>query len=443
MNLQFQNLNKFFDEIKSIGLFQRIFGWKKIQQLSYDAYQEFVQLQNELLIVSKNISDANHSIDLLKKDREQLVIIQNKFSETEELLNKKNDEVSKLNSRISSYNTSIENLEKQLKEKIEEHKELSRKFDELNTKFSSVNKENIQFKQTEESRKKEYDKNVEGVNAIRQHLENEMQKLKEVREKEITDRFERMKQTWNLHEQTVESSIREICRRHTIEYLDKENVPFKGKPDNTIKIAGEYIIFDAKSPASDDLQNFPKYIKDQSESVKKYIKEENVKKNIFLVVPSNTVHVIKQFTYNLADYDVFVVTIDTLEPIILCLKKIEDYEFAEQLSPDERENICRILGKFAHLSKRRVQIDFYFSQEFFSILNKCKSDLPSEILKSVIEFEKSEKLNPPMEKRAKQILLSELENESQKNKKEAEAKGIIFPEELSSIKNIPLSSKND
>src|SRR3989338_492296 len=45
----------------------------------------------------------------------------------------------------------------------------------------------------------------------------------------------------------------------------------------------------AKSPESDDLSNFPLYIKTQAENQKKYAIQENVKKEVFLVVPSNTV----------------------------------------------------------------------------------------------------------------------------------------------------------
>ena len=75
-----------------------------------------------------------------------------------------------------------------------------------------------------------------------------------------------------------------------------------------------------------------------------------MRREIFLVVPTNTHDVVEQFEYKLSDYTVYVISIDALEPIILSLRKIEDYEFAEQLSPEERENICRVIGKFVHLS---------------------------------------------------------------------------------------------
>jgi hypothetical protein len=184
------------------------------------------------------------------------------------------------------------------------------------------------------------------------------------------------------------------------------------------------VIFDAKSPASDDLENFPRYLKVQTESVSKYIKQENVKNDIFLVVPSNTVDVIGQFSYRMGDYNVYIVTIDSLEPIILSLRKIEDYEFVDQMTPDERENICRIIGKFSHTAKRKIMIDYFFSFQFLDILSKCNLSLPDDIYKSVVEFEKAEKLNPPQEKRAKQILMEDLLEESERLAIEARARII-------------------
>ncbi len=276
------------------------------------------------------------------------------------------------------------------------------------------------FEQTEQSRQEDYQKNVSGVNAIRAGLENERQKINEERLREKDEAFEKMKQTWRNHEEAVKTTIKKICQSQLIEYV--RDVPFKGKPDNTISIAGEYVIFDAKSPAGDDLENFPKYLKIQTESVTKYIKQENVKSDIFLVIPSNTTEVITQFAYKMADYNVYIVTIDALEPIILSLKKIEDYEFAEQLTPDERENICRIIGKFAHTAKRKIMIDYFFSFQFLDIISKCNISLPEDIYRSVVEFEKSEKLNPPQEKRAKQILMEDILSESEKLAMETKAR---------------------
>jgi hypothetical protein len=234
-----------------------------------------------------------------------------------------------------------------------------------------------------------------------------------------------MKETWSKHQDNVKEVLKNICSRHVIQYIDKP--PFKGNPDNTIQICDEYIIFDAKSPGTDDLSNFPSYIKSQTESVKKYASIENVRKEVFLVIPSNTVDVIDHFSFNMGEYNVYIVTIDVLEPLIMALKRLEDYEFVKDLTPEERENICRVIGRFAHTTKRRIQVDQFFARQFLDILAKCETDVPDEMLGKVVEFEKAEKLNPPMEKRAKQIPSNQLQADSDKIQREAQAKSIIFP----------------
>ncbi len=125
----------------------------------------------------------------------------------------------------------------------------------------------------------------------------------------------------------------------------------------------------------------------------------------------------------MSDYNVYVITLDALEPIVLSLKKIEEYEFADKLSPEERDDICRIIGKFAHTTKRRIQIDQFFAEEFLDTLHKAKQ-LPKNILENVIQFEDSEKLNPPMEKRNKAILTKDLKERTEQIKKELEIREV-------------------
>lgn len=383
------NLRLFFEKIKFLGFWKRLFGWSKIRALSYDAFEEYNGLITETDNLNLRIAQRDSRINELENNL--------KIS----------------SAKISDLSSSIQKLETKLTVVENEQARLNREKTELSSRIA-------RFEQAEQTRMEEFQKNVAGVNSIRSGLENERQKLSDERVREKEEQFEKIRQTWQKHEESVKSAIRNICRTHLIEYV--ESVPFRGNPDNTILIAGEYVIFDAKSPAGDDLENFPKYLKIQTESVKKYIKQENVKSDIFLVVPSNTLDVISQFSFNMGDYYVYIITIDSLEPIILSLKKIENYEFAEQLTPDERENICRIIGKFSHVAKRKIQIDYFFSYQFLDILSKINIDLPDDILKSVQDFEKAEKLNPPQEKRAKQILTDDLVDESEKLANEARSK---------------------
>ena len=106
------------------------------------------------------------------------------------------------------------------------------------------------------------------------------------------------------------------------------------------------------------------------------------------------------------------------------------------MSPDERDDICRVIGKFAHTAKRRIQIDQFFNNQFLELLLKCESDLPEDILKEVIEIEKAEKLNPPTEKRTKQILIRELKEKSKQLSNEAKSQNIMIPIDFGDIKRL-------
>ncbi len=495
MNLNFEKLNLFFDRIKTIGFWQRIFDWRQVRTLSYDAYEEFKELESSLSRIALEADQSKNLIAVLNNDNEHLKadkirsemslntinkkcedigaelsdsksLVASKEESIRQFLKKINEQevsIAALDGKVTNYTGENSQLKKELSDvksstaskeetirlsdkKINEQERelaiLKERNSQLSNEISRVKQESAVYEQAETDRKTHYEKEVATLTTIREQIQNDRQKESDDRQAVEIAHLEGMKETWSKHQENAKNIIKSICQKHTIEYVDQ--VPFKGSPDNTIKICEEFVIFDAKSPSSEDLKNFPIYIKAQTESVKKYIKEDSVRKDIFLVIPSNTVHVIESFSYNMADYNVYIVTIDVLEPLILSLKKIEEYEFVNQLSPEERENICRVIGKFAHMTKRRIQIDHFFARQFLDILTKCETDLPGDVLEKVVEFEQSEKLNPPQEKRAKQILTQTLEVNSGKIQKEAEAKGIIFPSSLQkNLKSIPLYEGED
>lgn len=450
-------LDQFFELIKNVSFWQRIFHWRPVQAVSYEAFEEYKNLITLVSSIEEQLVASTNKIDLLNNDnshikaesakiQSSLDITSVKLTSVETALSalkaaiasreetlKQSDkkiieqqaELKSLKEKLVSLETMLSNAEATLASKQENIKQSDKKIVEQQVELKSLkenirsledniavlNKENAIFKSTEDGRKQSYETKAETLNTITEQVKSEREAEKQKKQEKEIQRLATMKDTWAKHESSVQEAIKIICQKHTIEYVDK--VPFKGKPDNAIQISDEYIIFDAKSPSSDDLTNFPTYIKAQTESVKKYVKEANVRKDIFLVIPSNTVDVIENFSYNMADYNVYVVTIDVLEPLILALRKIEDYEFVEQLTPEDRENICRIIGKFAHITKRKMQVDLFFTKELIDILKKCEANLPHDIIEKVIEYEKAEKINPPRESRAKQILTKELEAENE------------------------------
>ena len=339
-----------------------------------------------------------------------------------------------LEKTLTSKEFSIKELEKErdiLNIQIKSLDELKTKKTELETTLMSISDErndlknkNIKLNNEEEKRILDSKKEIEALITLKQSAEDEKQALNNLRVQEEKEAFEQMKSQWVKHEKDVENYLKEICRNYIIKYVGQEEFPHpRNKPDNSIEIMDQLIVFDAKSPSNNNLDNFPKYIKDQTENLKKYAKHDDVKNDLFLVIPSNTLHVIDQFSYKIGEYNVFVVTKDALEPIILSLKKIEEYEFVDKLSPEERDNVCSVIGKFAHNTKRRIQIDNFFQREFLSTLDKAKK-LPREILESVIEFENAEKLNPPIEKRKKTIFTKDLKDQVDDIEKDMETHNI-------------------
>ena len=370
-----------------------------------------------LLIILIIISVINFKTSKNKhenNDKENLEILKSEIIKKEEKIKNLEEDIKILDAKMISF--------EQIKaEKIQVYEKLKITEQDKNNLKNEVNK----LLANEESRNETLRKSIASTNTLQQNLQTEIARVNDERVEKEKELQEKMKKSWAEHEKDVQKYIQLICNNHIIKYIGQEDFPHpRNKPDNCIEIMDQLIIFDAKSPANNDLSNFPKYIKDQTENLKKYAKHENVKKDLFLVIPSNTLSVINQYTYNIGDYNVNIITKDSLEPIILSLKKIEEYEFADKLSPEERDNICRIIGKFAHTTKRRIQIDQFFANEFLDTLSKTGSLLPREILESVIQFENAEKLNPPMEKRKKQILTKDLKNQSEKIKKEIELREI-------------------
>ena len=340
-----------------------------------------------------------------------------------------------LEKEVSERNTTITNLTKQVAiaaartENFEQVKLEKAAIDErlaqVDRDRNTLKNENIAYQKAEEGRQKEVSKSIASALTLQESLEAEKSRLNDERVQEKEDLLKKMKLKWSDHEKDVQTHLQLICRNNVITYVSQEDFPHpRNKPDSSIEIMDQLIVFDAKSPANDDLSNFPKYIKNQTENLKKYAKHDNVKNDLFLVIPSNTLDVIDQFHYNIGDYNVYVISKDALEPVVLSLKKIEEYEFADKLSPEERDNVCRIIGKFAHTTKRRIQVDEFFAREFLDTLSKAGSQLPRDILENVIKFENAEKLNPPMEKRNKKILTKDLKEQVDKLEKEMEMREI-------------------
>lgn len=388
---------RLFQEINGLTFWRRLFRWAAFRAISYEALQEFERLNS-------NFRDVSSDLESAKRDLESLSL---KYSHAQHQVIAAETNLAKFEERVSHLQQHVSILERDKSELIQERQRLA---------------------QHEDARLKEHDQRMTQALSMKETYEKRLHELEESKRREAELQAESQRQTWREHEESAKNQLRAICDRLGVEYV--HDVPVKGRPDMAIRICDEIIIFDAKSPASDDLSNFNTYLRNQAEAASKYLSDESIRKQIYLVVPSNTTGVIKKFSHNLGHYEVFVVTVDMLEPLILHLKKVEEYEFAEQLGPEDRQSICRIIGRFIHASKRRVQINQFLDGDLLELVGQAQLEIPESLQGEIIENERSRKLNPPADKRQKDIHIQELK------KRQALLKGQSELHQVPSIREI-------
>lgn len=375
---------------------------------------ELKSLEEKLFSFTAENAALKEANARLCHDKEELINqiqeYSNKSKNFEETLQKSKEKYYYLEAIKNSLQISKDELSKAAKEReseLEKKLELSRKENSDLTKSLAAQKEQDPI------RKEEHRKCIEILNVTMQNLETERVRNIEEKKANEANKLAALRETWSRHESEVRQKMSLICQELIIDYIDKEKFPFSGKPDNSVKICGEYVIFDAKSPQGEDLKNFPAYVKAQAEQVKKYLKNEEVKKDIYFVVPQTAIRSINDTFIQFDTHRIHIITIDALKPILIQLKKIEEYEFIEILSPEQREEISTHIGQMWHLIKRRIQIDCGWHNSALPTLS-AGENLPDEILKGAKNVEKSSLFNPPNHKRTKRIDVSSLKKDTEK-----------------------------
>lgn len=463
------SLSEFFAGLRSIGLFTRLFSWKKVIRRGDDAYARYQAEENEAGRRYREIEirldqlsgelqrerGKNASLEALRdaerkssqdtRDRfevtaRELEITRGKLfglerardeqslAETE----RRQEEMARYRSLESAYAelaeqfslakgkiAALESLrDEQLSAEASRRKEEAQKYQELKENLDEVTRDLIAAKEqlsghesVREEQAAEYNRKIERINTLYDQLKSDRETLANEQMNLLVKKQEELAVSWQKHETEVAESIRTICRKHDFVWCEKCEYPHQGTPDNVVLIGKMYTIFDAKSPKNpEELENFPTYLKNQAEAMKKYCKHDDVRKEVFLVVPSSTLDVLTTYQYDLAEYVVYVITPESLIPILQTLRQIENYEFTDTMSPEDQDKLCRFIGKLSHATKRKIQIDTYFSRELIDALRGIDM-IPQDFAAEIGKYEQKAKLNPPMEKRVKMIEIEDVENE--------------------------------
>lgn len=405
----FPRLQAFFEILKNYTLWQRLFNWPSLLKHMAGAWAELVEFSGKAIQLKQDHERMNSD---LRVERERITHLNNRLTELNHTLTRTEEQL---------------NGERRLHQVVQAGDQTNITL--LQQENQTLREQKSELQNAEELRQKETADQIDRALELQRELQSERVRLRDEQLQKVREYSEKLKKTWSEHQEMVKKKIELICTQHTIEYV--EAFPFRGSPDNVVQIAGELIVFDAKSPSSpEDLSNFRNYIRNQCEEAGKYTKHETVRKEVYMVIPSAAAEVLDKSVYATQDYTVYIITPDALEPVLLSLRRIADYAFAEEIGPEERQAIVRVIGQLVYAAKRRIQVDQFFSGEVMSILRTALAGIPEELRKEIREIELVSKLNPTMDKRTKEISLDGLEETRGQQQAEAEFLGAPVPERI-------------
>jgi len=277
---------------------------------------------------------------------------------------------------------------------------------QLKEELKSIAKERDQsqkrlaeFEAQEMQRKKEHEYALESAKNMKQAWEDERIRIRREDEERQAREIAERDRMWNEHEQNVIALIGELCKlpEYAFSFFENTSLPekFDGslKPDAMIDFLGQYLIFDAKVSRSDNLQS---YLQNQVKTtVNKVKKNPQIYRTIYFVVPTEALATLKKTYFFEGGYAFFVISPDAIPPILGALKKITAYELAQEMDPQERENIVTMIAEFDFHIHFRNAADLILAQSGVGILDKMKQLNPQ--LQDDVALKKSKMRQPNLQ----------------------------------------------
>ena len=255
-----------------------------------------------------------------------------------------------------------------------EYNQLTGDLRSLGRERDTLQKQVAKFQTDEEGQKTAFDQQVVKLDQSRQSLEDEKARIRQEDQDRRKLAEEQRDRLWNDHEGRVIKLLSDLCGmpEYAFALYDKDclpkEIPSKFKPDTVIEFLGQFIVFDAKASRSDNFQN---YIKTQVvATVEKINNHPAIYQNVFFVVPTEGISELSTTRFYEQGYNFFVISPEALAPILAGLKKITTYEFAEQMDPQERENIIGTMAELGYHISFRNAADIVLAQGGVRALEK-------------------------------------------------------------------------
>lgn len=253
------------------------------------------------------------------------------------------------------------------------------------------------FETKKEQQEKEYREMSDKLQAAEQAFKEERQRVIREEEERRHHAEEERDRIWAEHENVVVAQLLDLCKQPHLQFTSytNKNLPeeFDGslKPDFLIEFLGQYVIFDAKASKAQSLQTYiDDAVKKTAEKVRKNSKI--IYPHVFLVVPTEAIPELKRVIYPKDELKFYVVSRESLAPILASLKRIATYDMAEQMDPQKRENIINMLSELDYHINLRNGMDLILSKMGADILEKTQRMDPE--LSAEVQQKKSDKKIP-------------------------------------------------
>ena len=300
--------------------------------------------------------------------------------------------------------------------------------DEVKTENETLKKKLTTIETTLDDKKNNLAKKMNQYDTMITNHENRLTQKEEQEEIERDELEAERRISWQTHESNVSEFIQSECVKYDIQYVGPQDFPDRKKPDNSIFVDDRYIIFDAKSPR--DNQDTATFVSDINTKVKdqeKYAKLPKVKKDIYLVVPSNLYSDINKKHYPQGKYDVWIITMEQIPVMLAHYKRSMDYENFEGLSQDDKDALIKEMGNLSFNLRRKLMVDSIFGQKFLQALKSSKDNLPEEINDEIEKVVTDSRDNVSRKDSGKPLSLDTLERELDETNYLSQSVGIPTP----------------
>ncbi len=312
-------------------------------------------------------------------------------------LDRRNQEIGELKNQIAKERSEKDELAGKGKQMYDSFKSMEADLKSLMKERDNFASRVAKYEAEEDRKQKKHEELIERQEEARKTLEDERMRIRAEDEERKQQALEERDRMWNDHEQTVVAHLNEITKKEHAQFpaFSNTNLPegFSGslKPDFMIEFLEQYVIFDAKVSRSQDLENYMK------ESVKKTAGKvkgnKKIYSTVFLVVPTDAVATLKKLHYYEEGFTFYIVSPEALEPILASLKRIEQYEFAEAMDPQERENIVDVIAAFHfHISARNAH-ELGIIKHGLDTLSKAEKMSPELLGEALVKKAKMRTLN--------------------------------------------------